>query len=1096
MTRLLTALLSFIFPLMLLADPPKGYYRFPASGGTKIVFTAEGDLWKVDINGGAAQRLTSHLGTESNAAVSPNGNLIAFSAQYEGPTEVYTMPFDGGIPTRRTFDGENAIVVGWTPDGKILYQTGHFSTLPNRQLLTIDLKSGAINLIPLHQASDGSFDEKGNTLYFTRLPFQGSHTKRYKGGTAQNVWKYALGAPEAIPLTPDYAGTSKNPLWWKGRVYFASDRDGTMNLWSMNENGKDLKQLTAHKGFDVKSPSLRDGNIVYQLGADIRLYDIAGNSDRLVSITLSSDLDQAREKWVKKPMDFLTSRSISPSGDKLALTARGQVYVAPALQGRLAEASRNRNVRYYSASFMPDGKSLLALSDETGELEFWKIPANGIGAAEQLTRDGRSYKFDGEVSPDGKWLVFDDKDQKLWLLNISDKKMSQIASTDVSGFGGFQWSPDSKWLAYVEYATNLYPQIKLYHVTDGKMVVVTRDRVDSYNPVWSEDGKWLYFLSDRFFQSLVASPWGARQPEPFFDKTTKIYSISLKKDGRSPFLPTDELVTPKDDKEKEKEKESSKDKEKKKEGDEAKKDKGVEVAIDLDGLQDRVTEIPLPASRYRGLSMNDKYLFWSESDVSSSPKSKLVALEIKNKDIAAKTLVEEIDGHELSRDGKKLLVQKSGDFYVIDASGSPPSEIGKSKVNLSSWTFTVDPKQEWRKMLIEAWRMERDYFYDPNLHGVDYKGLLERHLPLVDRVTDRDELNDVISSLVGELAALHIFVGGGDRRTTLDQVSPASLGAQLIREEANGGYRIGHIYLADPDYPDVASPLNKPGLAIREGDIITSINGTPTLSVESPALLLRNQVGLQVLLKLKSAASGKEYDAVVKPISQGEESNLRYSEWENTRRLRVEEAGKGDLGYVHLRAMGGSNYTEWVKNFYPVFNRKGLIIDVRHNRGGNIDSWILEKLMRKAWFYWKERNTMPTWNMQYAFRGHLVVLCNEFTASDGEAFAEGFRRLGLGKVIGTRTWGGEIWLSARPWLQDRGMATAAEMGVYGPEGEWLIEGHGVDPDMVVDNLPKATFEGKDAQLDAAIMYLQELIKKQPVEVPPAPKFPNKAFEYR
>ena len=287
MKRLSATILWLMLPLTLLADPPKGYYRFPAAGPGKIIFTAEGDLWKVDISGGAAQRLTSHLGSETYASVSPDGKLIAFSAQYEGPTEVYTMPFDGGLPTRRTFDGEAAIVVGWTPDGKIIYQSSHFSTLPNRQLLTIDPKTGAVNLLPLDQASDGSFDQKGNTLYFTRLPFQGSHTKRYKGGTAQNLWKYTLGAPEAIPLTPDFAGTSKNPFWWNGRVYFASDRDGTMNLWSMNESGKDLKQLTSHKGFDVKSPSLRDGKIVYQLGADIRLYDITGNSDRLVAITLS-----------------------------------------------------------------------------------------------------------------------------------------------------------------------------------------------------------------------------------------------------------------------------------------------------------------------------------------------------------------------------------------------------------------------------------------------------------------------------------------------------------------------------------------------------------------------------------------------------------------------------------------------------------------------------------------------------------------------------------------------------------------------------------------------------------------------------------------
>jgi tricorn protease len=1093
MRRSISLLITVLIPLLLFADAPQGYYRFPALASNKIVFTAEGDLWKVDVTGGLAQRLTSHLGSETNAAVSPDGKLIAFSAQYEGPTEVYTMPIEGGLPTRRTFDGEAAIVAGWTPDGKIIYQSSHFSTLPNRQLLTVDLATNKVDILPLSQASDGGFDQAGKTLFFTRLPFQGSHTKRYKGGTAQNIWKYTLGSPEAIPLTTDYPGTSKNPQWWDNRVYFASDRDGTMNLWSMTEDGKDLRQLTSHKGFDVKSPSLRDGKIIYQLGADIYLYDIASNSDRLVTIALSSDFDQEREKWVKKPMDYLSSRSLSPTGDRVALTSRGQIFVAPALQGRLTEASKRKTVRYYSAQFMPDGKSLLALSDETGELEFWKIPSNGIGDPEQLTRDGNVYRFEGQISPDGKWLAFDDKNQKLWLLGIVDKKLTQIASSKVGGFDGLAWSPDSKWLAYVEYAENLYPQIKLYSVAQSKIIVATRDRVDSYNPVWSVDGKWLYFLSDRYFQSIVGSPWGARQPEPFFDKTTKIYSLSLKKDGRFPFLPSDELFAAPQD-EKEKAKETDKEKEKK-DGDDQKKEKTVDVVIDPDGIQDRITEVPVPASRYYGLSMNDKYLFWVESEASANAKPKLVALEVKNKDIASKTLVEDIRGYELSSNGKKLLVQKTDAFYIIDASATPPSELPKSKMDLDNWTLTVNPKQEWRKMLTEAWRMERDYFYDPALHGVDYKGLLERHLPLVDRVTDRDELNDLISSLVGELAALHIFVGGGDRRISPDPISTASLGAQLVRDGTNGGYRIEHIYHADPDYPEVASPLDKPSLTIREGDIISSINGTQTLSVASPALLLRNQVNQQVLLKLKSASTGKEYDAVVKPFSQGDESNLRYSEWEYTRRLRVEEAGNGELGYVHLRAMGGGNYTEWVKNFYPIFNRKGLIIDMRHNRGGNIDSWILEKLMRKAWFYWKNRGNNPTWNMQYAFRGHLVVLCNEFTASDGEAFSEGFRRLGLGKIIGTRTWGGEIWLSGRPWLQDRGMATAAETGVYGPEGEWLIEGHGVDPDVVVDNLPKATFEGKDTQLDAAIEYLHEQIKKNPVEVPPAPKFPVKAFDY-
>ena len=1085
MKRLAQLLTLLALPLIVIAGSPQGYYRFPTLSADKIIFTAEGDLWKVDPNGGLAQRLTSNLGSETNAAVSPDGRMIAFSAQYEGPTEVYTMPIEGGLPVRRSFDGD-AIVVGWTPGGKIIYQTGHYSTLPNRQLVTIDLKSNTTEVIPLSQASDGCFDDGGKVLFFTRLPFQGSHTKRYKGGTAQNIWKYESDKPEAVPLTSDFPGTSKVPMWWNHRIYFASDRDGTMNLWSMTEDGKDLKQLTNHKGWDVKSPSLRDGKIVYQVGADIHIFDIAAGADRLVPIALSSDLDQERERWVKRPSEYLTASNVSSNGDRVVLTARGQVFVAPAQQGRLVRATNKTSVRYRSAQFMPDGKSLLVLSDESGELEFWKVPANGIGEPEQLTNDGKVFRNDPVISPNGKWMVFDDKNQKLWLFNFDTKKTVQIASSEYDNFSGFSWSPDNKWLAFVQTAENTNSQIMLYNVAEATTTALTRDRVDSYNPVWSTDGKWLYFLSDRVFQSLVGSPWGSRQPEPFFEKTTKIYSISLRKDGRSPFMPADELVTDQSE---------AKEKDKKKDADE-KKEKTTDVVIDFDGIQNRVFEVPLPAGRYRELSMNEKNLFWTESEASFGSKTKLVALEVKNKDIAAKTLIDDVNGYDMTRDGKKLMVAKSGEYYIIDASTSPPSELAKSKVNLDNWTLSISPREEWRQMVKEEWRLERDFFYDPNMHGIDYKGLLDRHLALVDRITDRDELNDLITDLVGELAALHIFVGGGDRRLGLDQINYGSLGATLVKDESGGGYRIQHIYLSDPDYLDVGSPLSKPGLQIKEGDIIKSINGVSTLSVASPYLLLRNQTGQQVLLKLVSKSTGKEYESVVKPISQGDESNLRYSEWEYTRRLRVDEASKNEIGYVHLRAMGSGNYTEWVKSFYPVFNRKGLIIDVRHNRGGNIDSWILEKLMRKAWFYWKQRTLQPTWNMQYAFRGHMVVLCNEFTASDGEAFSEGFRRLGLGKVIGTRTWGGEIWLSARPWLQDRGMATAAETGVYGPEGEWLIEGHGVDPDIVVDNLPKATFDGKDAQLDEAIRYLQEQIKAHPIEVPAAPKFPNKSFDYK
>jgi Tol biopolymer transport system component len=382
------------------SDPPKGYYRFPAIHGDTVVFTAEGDLWRVSIQGGMAQRVTSHLGSESHAAFSPDGKTLAFSAEYEGPVEVYTMPAEGGLPTRRTFEGRGANVVGWTPDGRVLYTTLQFSTLPDWQLATIDLRTGERSVLPLSQANEGVFEPGGKTLYFARLPFQGSSTKRYQGGTIQHLWKFATGDPEALPLTEDFPGTSKNPMWWQDRLYFVSNRDGTMNLWTMNPAGGDLQQLTRHHGSDVKSPSLAQGRIAYQLGADLHLYDIVSKTDRLIPITLTSDFDQERERCVKKPMDYLTSTHLSPDGDRLVLTARGQVFVAPAEQGKFVEATHDASIRYRAVRFMPDSKSLLALSDATGELEFYKLPANGVGKPEQLTRDGKSFRFEGLPSPD------------------------------------------------------------------------------------------------------------------------------------------------------------------------------------------------------------------------------------------------------------------------------------------------------------------------------------------------------------------------------------------------------------------------------------------------------------------------------------------------------------------------------------------------------------------------------------------------------------------------------------------------------------------------------------------------------------------------
>jgi tricorn protease len=471
----------------------------------------------------------------------------------------------------------------------------------------------------------------------------------------------------------------------------------------------------------------------------------------------------------------------------------------------------------------------------------------------------------------------------------------------------------------------------------------------------------------------------------------------------------------------------------------------------------------------------------------------LQQLEITNDDPKPKTIIDDLRSYEISADGKKMLVHRGDNLYIQNADAGKLEE--DKRVNLNGWSFVINPRDEWRQMFTESWRLMRDYFYDRNMHGVPWKETLQKYLPLVDRVTDRSELSDLMADMMGELSALHIFVSGGDMRGSPDRIPVASLGAEFKRDETAGGWKITHIYQADPDYPSEQSPLKAPGLDFKKDDTFLAFNGVSLLSVAHPEMLLRNQVNKQVLVDYLDAETGEKRQAIVKPHSGSSDADLRYDEWEYTRRLKVDELSDQKIGYVHLRAMGSANIAEWARDFYPVFQRDGLIIDVRHNRGGNIDSWILEKLLRKAWFYFQGRAGKQTWNMQYAFRGHVVVLCNEFTASDGEAFSEGFKRLGLGKVIGTRTWGGEIWLSFSNRLVDQGIASAAEIGVYGPEGHWLIEGHGVEPDITVDNLPHETFNGKDVQLEAAVKYLQEQIKNDPRPVPPVPTYPNKYFKF-
>ena len=1037
-----------------------GYYQHPDIHQNTIVFAAEGDIWKVSIEGGFAQRLTTHAEEEKYPVISPDGKTIAYSASYEGPTEVYTIPIDGGLTKRLTFGSDAATAIGWTPDGKIVYTTSAYSKLHNQQLVTLDYNTKKRSIIPLFQANDGVQTDNG-TWFFVPHSSINDHVKRYTGGWARQVWKFE-GNKEAVKLTKDHLGESYNPMWFEDRVYFISDRDGIKNIWSMNTDGADLKQHTMHKEFDLRSANLENGKIVYQHAADLWLLDIATGKYNKIDIRLSSDLEQLREKWVEDIVKYTTSVNPDTNGEKVVVTARGRVFVVPVKAGRAVAFTDKKNVRYRDAVFSHDGKNIVALSDETGEYQLIQFAADGSGKTKSLANSTMVLSYENLSSPNGKWIAYRDIGESMHILNVANG-VSKTISSNQEGIVDFSWSPDSKWLAFVQKGFNKISQIRVYNVIDSSIFDLTSDKTHCYNPKWSADGNFIYFLSDR---------GGAAIPTPpHLSMSQTIMHVALKKRTRSPFRENDELSTA-----------EQKDSILAASG-------ALVVQIDKDNIQSRARAVPVSPGRYWNLEVNDKAIYIMAGELSLNPKVSLKVVEINNEKITVMDLATEVSGFKLSQNGQKMLIHKEGAYYMVDA-GTESVSLDEGKINLSECKFSLIPGEEWKQMYKEAWRMERDNFYDKNMHGVAWDAMYKKYLPLLDRLTTRNELNDLIQQLIGELSALHTSVFGGDARSDNHNIDVASLGAVTSRNDTIGGFRIDYIYKADPDFPDGRSPLEDPYLDIREGDIITKVNNSEALSALDIRELIRNKANKQVRLTLKRGTNTR--DVIIKPIEN--DFWLRYTDWQYTNRLKVEKESENKIGYLHMNAMEDWDLERFYKQFYPIFNRKGLIIDVRNNGGGNVEAKVIEKLLRKAWMYWKDRNGEPYSNMHYAFTGHLVVLVNGQTGSNGETFPEGIRRLGLGTTIGTRTWGGQIWIGGGNEFTDNGSPQVPIIGSYGLDGKWLIEGYGFVPDIELDNLPYETFNGKDAQLDAAIKFLQKKITEDPRSVPPVPAYPDKSFK--
>jgi tricorn protease len=1045
----------------------KGYYRFPTISDKDIMFTSEGDIWRLKRGERVAFRVTAHHGVETHPIISPDGKKVAYRSQYKGVDSCFIMDIDGGDPEYINSENYPAKVTSWIDNENLLFISTMDSTLPEERGYKYNLLNKEVTPIELSQTSGGViYDGK---LYFVRLPFQGSMTKRYKGGSVENLWIYDF-KNEAKRIFSNFDGTEKAPMIIKDRLYFLTDRDGYINIWSSTLDGKNLKQETKFDRYDITYASCSSKEIIFSYCGDLYIFDPSLSKIEKVDIGVNSDFEQTHKRWIRDLFDHFGGYDINGDGKESVINSRGK-YIK-------INTKKNRSIYYGDISDRERvtncqmvNNTIYFLSDRSGEYEIYKDDGKEIV---QLTDGSRNLITEYKVSPDEKTIIITNKDNQLFILDVESGKNRLIEESNSGGYGEFDWDSSSRYLLISAFAKNTHDILKIYDRKNEKLIQITSDRYSSYRGKFSPDGEWIYFLSEREFNSVNESPWGLRQPEPHFEQCTGVYMLST----ADPFL-TPPFIESVDEDCSEDEKKSDDEKDQ-----EVKEDK-PEFEIDFNNIRKRSFRVPVPFDNYYDIIVGKKVLYLQIDD--GNGKFSIDGIKIDEGE-ERKTYISELDSWRVNSKVDRALILKDEQFYIFELGDeiSEVTEFDEGLVRIEGYGIEVDPVKEWEQIFRESWRLERDYFYDRSLHGLDYKANLEKYLPILPKVKDRDELNDLIAQMVSELSALHTFVGGGDLRRDFNSAKDGFLGAKCRFED--GICYIEKIYDCDPDDTELISPLLRVDIIASEGDRVEAINGKRIGSNEALNSALSNRGGTLISIELKKGDTVIKKD--IKLLTLNENNRLKYNHWEYHNRQYTNLKSDNRVGYIHLKAMGSENISEWVREYFPQFKKDGLVIDVRNNKGGNIDSWILEKLLRRAWFFWQPRVGEPYSNMQYAFRGHLVVLCNESTASDGEAFCEGFRRLNLGPVIGTRTWGGEIWLSYNNLLKDRGIASAAQTGVFDEKGDWLIEGHGVDPDIVVDNPPHETFLGKDAQLDSGIEYLIEKIEKEPIYKPKHPEYPD------
>jgi tricorn protease len=1085
--------------------------RFPDIHGDKVLFTYAGDLWTAPVAGGTASRITAHPGVELFGKFSPDGKWIAFTGQYDGDEQVYVIPSTGGVPRQLTFYpsrgplparwGYDNQVYGWTPDGKsiIFRSLRETFALADCRLYTVSIDGGMPVPLPMPKSGAGDISPDGKKVVYSPL-FRDFRTwKRYSGGWAQQLYIFDLASHEAEKITTD-PRAHRDPMWIGDKIYYASDKDDTLNLYSYDPGTKQTTQITHSKQWDLRWPSTDHvGRIVYEMGGELNILDVASGNSAHISIQVPTDALAMRPSRVSAA-DQIEQIALSPKGQRALIVARGDLFTVPIEKGATRNLTNSSNAHDRFAEWSPDGATIAYMSDADGEDELYLVKQDGLGKPEEITHDFHAMLFQPTWAPDGKRIAFADKDGKLYVVSMDDKKVVQIAQNPRGQMQAYSWSADGGHLAFTLDEHSGMTSVSIWSASDGQVHPVTDTMHYSNFPAWDPAGNYLYFLGVREYQPELSNV----EFNFATNRNLSILAVALRKDVKNPFAPESDEVTigkPDESKDKKTSEENSSDKKDEKGADKKdakpadKKDDKKEakkeyIHIDFDGLGDRVTRVPLDAENYGNLVVTSDYLVYTKAGApyygrDAFPKTELAIYSIKDR--KETTLVEKLDDLAVSRDGSKVLVRDGQSFKLYDV--KPEGKSSAKPVSTGELMVDRVPKQEWREIFNEVYRRYRDFYYVPNMNGYDWNAIRDQYSPLLDYVAHRSDLTYVLGEMVAELSTSHSYIAGGDfeipKRTPV-----ALLGARLELDAPAGRYKIAKIFRGQNDEEIYRSPLTEVGVDVKEGDYILAIDGHDLTAKDNPYQFLRGKADHPVQLTVNSRpATDGSHTVSFRPISS--ETSLYYLDWVTHNRDYVAKVTDGKVGYIHLPDMGENGIREFIKTYYPQIRKQAMIVDDRGNGGGNISQMLIQRLSQPVLGTEYARTDQFTETYpSVAFLGPKVCLINETSASDGDIFPYMFRQAGLGLLIGKRTWGGVVGYSDDFPLIDGGEAIVPESATGSVDGKYVIEGHGVDPDIEVENDPLAVIGGHDPQLERAIAEIQKAMASHPLMLPGRPPEPH------